>query len=698
MCFRFYAERVVRHFLYRLVFSLFCASCSFAVEATPATASENDTVIERGAEPAWVTPLTWEIPANRPTTGAGGECILSDGQDRLTPQGSDYYYHLVVRLLNANGVRENAEQSVNYAPEYEHVTWHTLKVYRDGQVLDRLPTTKFRRLQRELGFEEKIYTGLVTAAAVLDDIRVGDILEFSYTYHSDNPILRGHMSARHLIGAQYPIARQVFEVRTPADQPAPAWFFFVPPGTSGLPGEMFRHASLHAALDDVVVRNGERVYHWEAKSLPPIVFDERIPGIAAPYYPLVRCDSFMSWSDVAAWAEPLFATAGKLPNSALALTQQWKTQFSTPLDRVAAAMHWVQDDVRYFALAMGDHNLRPRPLPEICSSRFGDCKDKSVLLSALLRAMDIEAWPALVSTYWRERVKEYGPGAYAFNHVIVAYRLDGKLHWIDATLKDQKGALGEWAVPPYGLALILRPDESDLTPVPELDLREPDTTTTDRFTVDAQTGDAILDTEVLISGLQADLYRQQSESSLPEQTASRWFNFIVRFYKQLGEIEPPQVKDDPATNQLRLHARYRIPHFVQSDNGTPYVETYAYALRAVLDPIESRRRHWSYALPADRHLRHRIEVKLPFVAAIQQQPVVISADGFEYRAEKGAAGENFTAVHDVFFRADYIDAARMNMFGDAVDEALHVMGSSVRRVSPKSDGAGATSPRTAASK
>jgi hypothetical protein len=70
------------------------------------------------------------------------------------------------------------------------------------------------------------------------------------------------------------------------------------------------------------------------------------------------------------------------------------------------------------------------PGQTICS-RIGDCKDVATLMITMLRKVGIESYYVLVKTndYFRQRVL---PSLY-FNHAIVGYYLDNKLHFLDMT-------------------------------------------------------------------------------------------------------------------------------------------------------------------------------------------------------------------------------------------------------------------------
>ncbi|MEO6005230.1 MAG: DUF3857 and transglutaminase domain-containing protein [Opitutus sp.] len=641
--------------------------------------------------PAWIETLDWKAPDGPPPVGVAAEILLSDQQSQLTMDGSDFFQHLVIHLVNAQGVRQNSEWSVEYAPEYEKLTWHTLKVNRQGAVVDRLPNAKFKTLQRETGFESKIYSGQATVVTILEDVRVGDVVEVAYTLHSANPVLRGHMTARHQLGSIWPIKRQRVVIHTPTAEPSVFQTFVLPPGTHNLPRELFSSAKLRLAVEKEDTEQF-RTLRWEGTSLPAIQFDAAVSPQAAPFFPLLQVSSFYAWSDVAEWGERVFAESDTLPESARTLIEQWKAVNTRPEELLSAAVHWVQDDVRYFAMAVGDHNLRPRPLSEVCASRYGDCKDKALLLSSMLRALGFEAWPALVNTYLRERTTEFPPSSQAFDHAIVAYRWKGEIHFVDATIKGQQGAAGGWSIPPYRTALILRKGELGFTMIPGDNPTEPDSETKDRFTVDEKSGDAHLEVTTSLRGIQADFYRQYLEAASHAEIGDHWFNFISRFYKNMEEVDTLSVKDDRENNIITLNTKYRLPGFVKTVSNARSVALYAYSLRSMLDLPESRRRRWPQAIAGGRFVRHRIEIDLPFTSSPEQLPEVVTAEGIEYRTEKGLSGNRFVSVHDLRLTRDYVDAAQMDRFCDAVDDIMESISISIRSASETAPVANSSQP------
>lgn len=630
-----------------------------------AEAEHAGAVVRTGPVPAWVEHLAWEVPAAFPT-GTPAQIILSDQQTMLAENGGDYYFRQVVKLLTQQAVSTFSQQTNVLSPEFGDVIWHTLTVYRDGKSEDRLSSTEFRKLQREPGLEAQILTGEITYAAVLSDIRVGDILETAYTRHHLNPLLGGHTSAKHYLGSSNPTVRERIVVHVPNSLGQPLVGFLLPDGTAGLPDALYRHSRLRLALQETSTPDAKS-FSWEGLDLPAIEFDQPLPGRAYPYWPMFHVSTFMSWADVVQWATPLFEPTS-LPQSVVKLIGDWKSDAEH--ERLEKAVRWVEDEVRYFALDLGQHTLKPRPLTDVCSTRFGDCKDKAVLLVSILRALGFEAWPALTNTYWRDRLLEIRPAPAAFNHAIVAYKYMGQLRWIDPTMTRQGGAPGWWAVPRHRMALIIRPNEDQLTRVEDSAARTPDTLVLEHISVDPTTEDAIMTTEVQMTGLIADYYRPSLSSLAPAERSKGWFNFIALFYRGLEESKEPVVEDDLAKNKIAIRAEYKIPKFVGRDGTRTFVGVYGYVLRTLVGPDVSRRRHWPMALPSDRHVRHRIEVDLPFWVETGEFPEAIITDGLEYRIERGTSGRRLVVQHDLRVTQDAVPADRMNPFCDNLQEIL----------------------------
>lgn len=99
--------------------------------------------------------------------------------------------------------------------------------------------------------------------------------------------------------------------------------------------------------------------------------------------------------------------------------------------QASAIYRWVASEIRYVAIAMGVGGYVPHNVDEILTARYGDCKDKTALLTSLLAAKGIRAVPVLINAADRYHWQEV-PLLSAFNHAI-AYLPDYDLY-LDGTV------------------------------------------------------------------------------------------------------------------------------------------------------------------------------------------------------------------------------------------------------------------------
>ncbi len=95
-----------------------------------------------------------------------------------------------------------------------------------------------------------------------------------------------------------------------------------------------------------------------------------------------------------------------------------KTDF---YDKAEAIAEFVQKDIRYFIIEMGIGGYQPHPAAEIFRNRYGDCKDKATLLSAMLSSVGIHSAIVIVDT--RRGVIDPAAPSIVANHAIGAIEI-----------------------------------------------------------------------------------------------------------------------------------------------------------------------------------------------------------------------------------------------------------------------------------
>ncbi len=153
----------------------------------------------------------------------------------------------------------------------------------------------------------------------------------------------------------------------------------------------------------------------------------------APSWPSVEFTSATSWEAVAATYRDM--TEARIRNDdARPLIAGLKAPVANSPTReyIAKVVERLHREVRYTGVEFADARLVPEYPAETLRRRFGDCKDKSTLLVAALRAAGIDAYLALLSAGDDQDVSPDLPGLGMFNHAIV-YVPGAEDLWIDAT-------------------------------------------------------------------------------------------------------------------------------------------------------------------------------------------------------------------------------------------------------------------------
>lgn len=288
------------------------------------------------------------------------------------------YSRKVVRIITEAGIENASEVSVDFHPSYQKLIFHSINVIRNGKVIPKLKGSRFRVIHNEDERSLHLYSDKRTALLILDDIRKGDFIDYSYTLIGENPVFGGKFSLTFLSQYTFPIAHLYLSVVVPA-------------------GRSLQIKNMGNTREPVITRNEEATsYEWQWDQVKPLRLQENLPGWYEPYSQ-VMISEYKDWKEVNDWAMGLFKPVtprGELNEK----IRQIQTKFNSPESRALAAVRYVQDEIRYTGLEMGVNSHQPTDPTTVCQRRYGDCKDKSYLLCTMLGALGIEAYPVMINT------------------------------------------------------------------------------------------------------------------------------------------------------------------------------------------------------------------------------------------------------------------------------------------------------------
>jgi len=213
---------------------------------------------------------------------------------------------------------------------------------------------------------------------------------------------------------------------------------------------------------DVSEDGDYNVYKWQVKDLDPYEPEYYTPP-ARVILSRVSYSSIGSWNELEEWFEGLFSDAinKELVSSKVNEIIEGKT---TKEEKTKAIYDWVRENIRYEESEFGFlTGYKPHTVDEILEYKFGDCKDQTVLLVSMLKAADIEAYPALLS--YRSIID--APSPQAFWHSVVFVPRDIGDLWLDPTCSECPYGYTNSMIQ-GGMVLILFDEKKGFVSIPEL--------------------------------------------------------------------------------------------------------------------------------------------------------------------------------------------------------------------------------------
>ena len=595
--------------------------------------------------PVWVVHL--EAPLAREGEAddvhGGMDYLLVDQQIRATTRSEERYSRQVRRVLSPSGVQNASELTITFDPSYERLVFHHIQLERGGRTIDALVPGEIKVIQREASLGEGIYDGTLTAVVFLKDVRPGDVIDHAYTLEGGNPILGGRFATVLEMGYGVPTRRIHHRILWPSDR------------------ALYLHGHRTSVDPEIREQGGVRSYEWDLQDISATDEDDETPPWYDPY-PWVQVGDFASWAEVAGWARKLFDSA-RQPHAVDALAARLRAEHRAPEEQALAAIRFVQDEIRYLGLEMGPGSHRPQSPARVLEQRYGDCKDKSLLLVTLLEGLGIEADPALVQTTAGATLDKWQPSPFAFDHAIVRATVGGKTLWIDATVSGQGGGLADFETPEFPRALVLRPETTALSALGSPGPTVPTTVVEEMYTV-GEPGPR-LEVKTTHTGGEADAMREVLATTPIADVAKTYLNHYAQDSLRIEPDGLPHFQDDRRRNVVTVLEAYRLPGFWTSreKSFSPW------ALEERLRKPGSPRRAAPLAVEHPVHVVHTITVRLPRPLAVPPEEVTVDDPAFRFRHAARIEGQTVTLSYAYASLTDHVPAERLEAYLGHLEDA-----------------------------
>ncbi len=600
--------------------------------------------VSTGAFPAWLAPIhpdTKKTPAPADISD-GYYYELLDLQFHLLHHTE--FTHFVKRIVNESGVQDQSEVSVTFSPDFQQVVFHCILILRDGAVLDQLDPNHIKVVQEETDAGDFEYNGLKRAFITLKDVRKGDRIEVAYSIIGFNPVFGEKYTDEFSLGRSTAINNYFRTIITTVNRP------LLITTLNGAPAPEQQHQG-----NTLVYRwSNPPLKTWESSSAAPDWYSD---------FPTVYITQYNNWQEVVGWGLTTFHHYQyPLPASLQQKIAAWRLTAGSNKDLLAnLATRFVQNEVRYLGLEIGPHTEQPHTPAEVYTGRFGDCKDKALLLSVILQQEGIPACVALVNTSTGRRLPTVAPSPGEFDHAIVAIeRPKGEWLFIDPTMSGQRGELTDLFIPDYGYALLLRDGQDSLQRIrpgqrydyfvrEQLDARYDDTS---KFTV----------TSTYTGGAADKIRGELAETSMKDLQES-----YSKYYA--GEFEGIHTdgaitwSDDSLTNQLTVKEFYAIPSlWTVNRKGQRSCDFQAKLINEFLPDPSNAPTDAPLGLTWPIHIHYTLHLSLPENWSFGSGALHIKNDAYQFDFTPETNGKEMTLHYDLATFDDHLPAAAVAQY------------------------------------
>lgn len=572
---------------------------------------------------------------------AKGLLLIDDGKNTLHQDGTrNYSYHLAYQILSE--ARKSYATFRHYLREGDNeVKIHFARVIKpSGRVIELDHSTiKIETPPRE----DIVFFGKNKwVTFTLPQVQVGDIVEYSYENIQFNPWSKEIFDAGYYFEGEDPFIYSRLTVDVPEDEFLKWKVYNDPEGRI----EFSEH-----------IKDGRRILTWVGENSPPYTPEPNSPP-SGDFLTRLDVVNQEDWGEIHDWYAGFQNERLSITPQIQALVDSLTMGAENDHEKIAPIYHWLQHNVRYISIkGSASSGVSGHPAQFTLERGFGDCTDKAILFSTMLRAAGIDADPVYLGTNDEVTMLDPQMPSYYGNHCITEVFLSDTSFYLDATGSSNGGfsRYPSFDAMDHGVyAVNSQKRKVEIIPVspPSQQLRT--------YT---------LDMEIDENGTLMINYQSFYEGDY--ETALRYYwNYLsreedrrVRFEQMVkGDSPDAELIDYELINvadldkRLSLKITYKIPDYVTFAGPVGILYMPEAKDRLVFDEVSLATRNLPLTYATSEAIQHKFSLKLPEGWKVEYLPPEIDLQRPEvsYTAAYSAEEDNTIRFEDHFSRSERI--------------------------------------------
>ncbi len=456
--------------------------------------------------------------------------------------------HVIEKVLKEKG-KDLAEVEIGYDSTYERVELEYARTITPSGKIIYAGAENTRDVTKYLNFP--LYSNARALIVSMPSVDVGSIIEYKLKIYSSKLITDGKFSFIYRLREAFPLAKANFTLTVPKKDKVSLKYFNeeYAKGVNLVPEKKETEKTVS--------------YIWKFKEVGPIIPEEPMPSISI-INPAIGISNFSSWEEIYKWWEGLYKEKIALNKEVKEFTANLVKGAKDDFEKARRIYDFCSRNVRYVAVEYGESGYEPHYANDIFMNRYGDCKDKAILLVAMMREAGLPAYPVLIPTREIYQTQKDFP-CVNFNHAIAAFLYEGKLIFMDATastvsftdipLSDQERNVVVFLDDKYEIVT---------TPVPEANS--------------------------VVYEIHIDIDKNEDAVINRKVTASGFFAAFQRYY--LKYTHPDIIKADVQKRMVQISPFSKLIEYSAAnvdDFDKNSVLQYSFSAKKVLNPADSLR-------------------------------------------------------------------------------------------------------------
>lgn len=321
------------------------------------------------------------------------------------------------KVLTAKG-RRAAETMIPFNAAHQSVEFHFAKSVQPDGTERTLSTNQVQTVPLFPG--HPAYRDVQVVRYVIPGAGVDALIDQEYLLRA-KPLMKDHFWMIWRIRSGQPVVHTELNLRVPAQR-------------------KFEWRIHNAESKPDVVESADKkwkTYTWKHSATNELNSEPYMPPVDETL-PWLEISTISSWEEVAAWLDKICTPQIDSSDDVQRRVQSLTAGLANDAEKIAAIYYWLEDNVRFVGVDLALSSYTPRAASQVYASRYGDAKDLSVLLAAMLQDAGVKARLAFLESGSARKISEFLPSPRRLTHCIVVAEAGGKQFYLDPTAETAR--------------------------------------------------------------------------------------------------------------------------------------------------------------------------------------------------------------------------------------------------------------------